>query len=126
METHSTQQIRVLCAHVSNHTGHTVTIHGWVHSIRHLGQLSFVNVRDRSGIIQCVLERELAETPLSLESVISITGTAILAPKSARRDRDPRSVAPVCQCRCAPSFRDKQKDDRRKVGHRARSPGAVA
>ncbi|WP_425414592.1 OB-fold nucleic acid binding domain-containing protein [Paenibacillus harenae] len=36
--------------------GHPVTIHGWVHSIRHLGQLAFMHVRDRSGIIQCVLE----------------------------------------------------------------------
>ncbi len=56
METHSTKQVRVLCAHVFEHMGHPVTIHGWVHSIRHLGQLAFMHVRDRSGIIQCVLE----------------------------------------------------------------------
>ncbi|MCC2684040.1 MAG: aspS [Paenibacillaceae bacterium] len=82
METHSTQQIRVLISHVSNHTGHSVTVHGWVHSIRRLGRLAFGSLRDRSGIIQCVLEKELAETSLSLESVISITGTAAHAPKA--------------------------------------------
>ncbi|MCQ6557473.1 aspartate--tRNA(Asn) ligase [Paenibacillus mendelii] len=82
METHSTQQVRVLCARVSEHMGHLVTVHGWLHSIRHLGQLAFVNVRDRSGIVQCVLEGELAKTPLSLESVVSVTGSAAHAPKA--------------------------------------------
>ncbi|MDR0268872.1 aspartate--tRNA(Asn) ligase [Paenibacillus sp.] len=82
METHSTKQVRVLCAHVSEHMGQLVTIHGWVHSIRHLGQLAFVHVRDRSGIMQCVLEGELTETSLSLESVVSVTGTAEYAPKA--------------------------------------------
>lgn len=82
MEAHSSRQVRVLCAQIPESAGQAVTVQGWVHGIRRLGRLSFVNVRDRSGIVQCVLEGELAEIPLSLESVVSVFGTAAEAPKA--------------------------------------------
>ncbi|CAG7625886.1 Aspartate--tRNA(Asp/Asn) ligase [Paenibacillus solanacearum] len=101
MEIHSKQPIRVLCAHVSEHVERPVTVQGWVHSIRHLGQLAFVNVRDRSGIIQCVFERELTEMPLSLESVLSVSGIAALAPK-APGGMEIRAVSAHCMSAAAP------------------------
>ena len=59
-----------------------VTIMGWVHKNRNKGGLVFVDVRDRAGIIQVVLEeesmpRELIEKAASLRSeyVIAVVGT---------------------------------------------------
>ncbi|RKN85598.1 aspartate--tRNA(Asn) ligase [Paenibacillus ginsengarvi] len=82
METHSQQQVRVLCSRVPEHAGHPVTVSGWVRSIRHLGRLAFVQVRDRSGVVQCVLEGELAAALPNPESVVTVTGTASLSPKA--------------------------------------------
>ncbi|MEF3307678.1 aspartate--tRNA(Asn) ligase [Paenibacillus sp. GYB004] len=84
MTTHSSSSIRVLCSRVSEHTGQAITVQGWVHAIRGMGGVAFVDVRDRSGIVQCVLEGQLAETPLSLESVVTVTGTAAASSKAPR------------------------------------------
>lgn len=59
--------------------GQSVTIAGWIHRRRDLGGLIFLQVRDRSGIVQVVIEPDqaelfaLAET-LRSEFVVSITG----------------------------------------------------
>ena len=42
---------RVLCAHVPAHEGKEVLLKGWIHRVRRLGNLSFVLLRDRSGLI---------------------------------------------------------------------------
>lgn len=62
--------------------GETVTIMGWVQKNRNKGGLDFVDVRDRSGIIQAVFEEgkteaELLEKAAKLRSeyVVAIVGT---------------------------------------------------
>ncbi len=62
--------------------GETVTVMGWVQKNRNKGGLVFVDVRDRSGIIQVVFEEGKADEELlakaaSLRSeyVIAVTGT---------------------------------------------------
>jgi len=57
----------------------TVTIAGWVHRRRDLGGLIFLQIRDRSGIVQVVIEPEQANLftvaeDLRSEFVVSITG----------------------------------------------------
>lgn len=60
--------------------GQTVTLHGWVQKRRSLGNLIFVDLRDREGIVQLVFNQdnptilELANT-LRNEYVIEVTGT---------------------------------------------------
>ena len=55
-----------------------------MHSHRQLGShLAFLTLRDRSGLVQVVLEGELAATPLSTESVITVTGRVVEAKKAA-------------------------------------------
>ena len=64
---------RTLAADLGAARGSTVTVAGWVHRVRSLGRVSFVLLRDRSGIAQLVFP---GAVDLSLESVIAATGTA--------------------------------------------------
>lgn len=61
-----------------NNVGDVVTLNGWVAKVRNLGGVIFIDLRDRSGIMQLVIKPEspfydLANT-LHNEYVISITG----------------------------------------------------
>ena len=47
------------CTEVSNQNiGETVTVMGWVQKRRKLGSLIFIDLRDRSGILQLVFNEE--------------------------------------------------------------------
>ena len=70
------------CTEVSSaNIGETVTVMGWVQKRRNLGSLIFIDLRDRSGILQLVFNEETAgkagyEKAESLRSeyVIAVTG----------------------------------------------------
>ena len=64
--------MRTLISALSTCLNREAVVCGWVHRIRELGKISFVLLRDRSGLIQLVLEGKL-EFPV--ESVLSVTGT---------------------------------------------------
>ncbi|GII85203.1 aspartate--tRNA(Asp/Asn) ligase [Sphaerisporangium siamense] len=64
---------RVLAADLPEHVGRRVRLAGWLHRRRDLKSVSFLVLRDRSGLAQIVLRepvRALAE-----ETVIAVTGT---------------------------------------------------
>ena len=71
------------CAELSAaNIGETVTIMGWVQKNRNKGGLVFVDVRDRSGIIQIVCEEGKTDaaviekaTKLRSEYVVAVVGT---------------------------------------------------
>ncbi len=56
----------------------TVTLAGWVQTVRKFGAITFVDLRDRYGITQLLfgeeLNTQLAETPLGREFVLQATG----------------------------------------------------
>ncbi|MBQ6840736.1 MAG: aspartate--tRNA ligase [Bacilli bacterium] len=59
----------------------TVTLHGWVSRVRNLGGLIFIDLRDRSGLIQLVVNPdnknyEIANS-LKSEYVIKVTGKVV-------------------------------------------------
>ncbi len=72
--------------------GKQVVVNGWVHKVRDLGGLVFVDLRDRSGIVQLAVDvqqrPELAERCKQLRSefVVSATGKVELRPHETKRD----------------------------------------
>lgn len=46
---------RIYSSETVKNVDKTVLLKGWVHSRRDMGKLSFIDVRDRKGIVQCVL-----------------------------------------------------------------------
>ena len=53
--------------------GQTVTVRGWVHTIRDMGKVAFIDLRDHSGLLQVVIASD--ELPkLGTEYVIEVTG----------------------------------------------------
>ena len=55
--------------------GKNVRIGGWINSIRNLGSLVFLTVRDESGIVQVISEESEKLADLTRESTVTITGT---------------------------------------------------
>jgi asparaginyl-tRNA synthetase len=73
--------MRITIQEASRHVGETVTIPGWLYNIRSSGKIVFPQLRDGTGIMQCVavksaLPLDLFETikGLTQESSISVTG----------------------------------------------------
>ncbi len=69
---------RVLAAELPNHLGERVRVAGWVHRGRELKSVTFLVVRDRSGLAQVVTSgRAPAE-----ETVVEVTGLVTANPKA--------------------------------------------
>ncbi len=72
--------------------GQKVTLNGWVNRRRDLGGVIFVDLRDRSGIVQVVFQPDFSAEALEVadrlrnEYVISVQGTVV--------ERDPETVNP--------------------------------
>jgi aspartyl-tRNA synthetase len=58
------------------HLGQTVTVYGWVNSMRELGGLTFIDLRDREGLLQIVVN-ETFTTPAILKSIGKETVLAV-------------------------------------------------
>jgi asparaginyl-tRNA synthetase len=68
-------------ADIAAHEGQTVTLQGWIYNSRGSGKIAFLQLRDGSGIIQCVLKKASVDEALfdqarklGQESSLRITG----------------------------------------------------
>lgn len=71
--------MRTLAKDVAKHIDKQVTVEGWLHKKRLLGGLNFINVRDRSGLVQVLVEKgEEVEKlrGLQIGTVLAIKGTS--------------------------------------------------
>ncbi len=78
---------RIRTIEVASHVGERVRIAGWLHSLRQMGGINFLVIRDGWGTIQAVTETEaeitqLLERELSVESVLSVEGEVISMPQA--------------------------------------------
>ncbi|WP_195264920.1 aspartate--tRNA(Asn) ligase [Clostridium sp. 1001275B_160808_H3] len=68
---------RVLINDIPNFIEKEIKIEGWLYRIRKLKSITFLIIRDRSGLVQCVIENNKIDlNSLKLESVVSIIGIA--------------------------------------------------
>lgn len=77
---------RILCTEATGEVGKKIVLKGWVNSIRDHGKVIFVDLRDRSGVIQVVSgpwakESFEAFKSLSPEDVVEIRGVVSLRPE---------------------------------------------
>lgn len=81
-------QRTVWCGEVRpSHVGHEVTLNGWAHRVRDLGGLLFIDFRDRTGLVQLMIDPETQGKPdIKPETCLSVTGRVEL--------RDPSNVNP--------------------------------
>jgi len=75
----------------ASHEGSEVTLAGWVHRRRDLGGLLFVDLRDRSGLVQVSFGPDWTEEAslecargLGHEDVIQVKGIVVLRPQGAQ------------------------------------------
>ncbi len=81
--------MQTLISHISSSSvGQTITLCGWIQTIRSSGKVAFIELRDGSGYIQSVIEannfspEQFAEiASLGIESSVSLTGIVSKHPK---------------------------------------------
>lgn len=77
--------MRILSDDVKQHVGKTVHLEGWLHKKRLLGGLTFINVRDRHGIVQVVIDNKDEVEKLrglQIGTVLAVDGTAVEEPRA--------------------------------------------
>ena len=76
---------RVLSRDVAEHKGKEIKIQGWVHKKRLLGGITFINIRDRSGLTQAVVkDKDEVEKlrGLQIGTVLEVEGKVVDEPRS--------------------------------------------
>jgi len=63
---------RLLIKQTVETIGATIKLQGWVENLREMGKITFLDLRDRSGKVQCVGYKMLND--LTIESVVEIVG----------------------------------------------------
>jgi nondiscriminating aspartyl-tRNA synthetase len=78
---------RIRTTEVHAHQGERVAVAGWLHSLRRLGAVSFLIIRDGWGTIQAVAETEAELGPLlaaeaGVETVLTVEGVVVSNPQA--------------------------------------------
>ena len=69
---------RIMINQLNNYINEKVQIKGWIHRIRKLKSVTFIILRDRTGLVQCVVNnKEINDMDTKLESVVEIIGTVL-------------------------------------------------
>lgn len=79
----------VWCGEIrAEHEGQEVTLNGWAHKVRDLGGLLFIDLRDRTGLVQLMIDPETQGKPdIKPESSLSVTGRVSLRDEAARNPK---------------------------------------
>lgn len=77
--------MRILTKDLKQHVGKKVSTQGWLHKKRLLGGLTFINLRDRGGLVQAVIKNKDEVEKLrgmQVGTVLAIEGTAVDEPRA--------------------------------------------
>jgi len=77
--------MRILSHEIPSAVGQPVTVAGWVHRRRRLAAVSFLILRDRSGLAQIVIKSQETQAQLDElgeETVVQVTGTVAANPQA--------------------------------------------
>ncbi len=72
------------------HAGKEVVLNGWVHSVRKLGRLVFVLLRDRTGLVQVIITSKCPD----FKKAKKLDREYVIAVKGVVRERPPNQVNP--------------------------------
>src|SRR5438045_3186257 len=70
--------MRTLISDTIKKVGEEVTVEGWVHIVRSHGRITFLDLRDRTGLLQVVTDQPVDLKP---EYVVAITGKIVARPE---------------------------------------------
>src|SRR5579859_4837216 len=78
---------RIPTIEVSAHPGERVHVAGWLHSLRRLGAVNFLIIRDGWGTVQAIAENEAELEPLltveaGIETVLAVEGLVVSNPQA--------------------------------------------
>ncbi|MDB5164911.1 MAG: Aspartyl-tRNA synthetase [Candidatus Saccharibacteria bacterium] len=77
--------MRILSSELKEHIGKPVHVEGWLHKKRMLGGLTFINVRDRGGLVQIVIDSK-DETEklrgLQIGTILAVDGSVVEEPRA--------------------------------------------
>jgi len=77
--------MRILSKDLKGHTGEKVLVKGWLHKKRLMGGLTFINVRDRGGLVQVVIkDKDEVEKlrGMQIGTVLQVEGQAVEEPRA--------------------------------------------
>jgi nondiscriminating aspartyl-tRNA synthetase len=77
--------MRILSKDLKEHIGEHVLVQGWLHKKRLLGGLTFINVRDRAGLVQVVIkDKDEVEKlrGMQIGTVLTVQGSAVDEPRA--------------------------------------------
>lgn len=78
---------------IEKHVGGEVELFGWVHARRDHGKLVFIDLRDRSGMVQVVFSPDVPEAKdIRLEYVVKINGLVKKRPPKMVNDKEPNGA----------------------------------
>ncbi len=81
------------CGHISEEDlNKEVILNGWVHRIRNHGGVIFIDLRDREGIVQCVVEEK--DNPKAYDLADSLRSEYVVAIRGKVRRRPPGTENP--------------------------------
>ncbi len=78
----SIQTERIEAGDLAQHVRQTVSLHGAVHALRPMGAITFLTLRKRDAVVQCVLGEAVPRVGLTEESAVIVTGTVREEPRA--------------------------------------------
>ncbi len=76
----------VTIATISRHVGQKVALHGWLYNKRSSGKIHFIQLRDGTGIIQCVMEKKAVSEELFALVERTVQESSIVVEGTVRED----------------------------------------